>query len=143
MPNVVFHNAPSEKKLTDEEIRQMMEDVRNLSLCEKNNIFNSDEINPDHPYYSLFKIFEDVYERVARSKGKERHVQNSEERFENQQICEIPRRLNTYSGLLYQAIKKMYEIDKINFLQDKKNELLDAIAYIAATIILIDEQNGN
>lgn len=92
--------------------------------------------NTDEQYKALRSVLECAFEQASNGKGKERHADNVEY-FQNQQICEIGRRLegNLAAGPLFQAVKKIYESGRL----DKNGaiaELLGAINYIAAAIIL-------
>ena len=62
------------------------------------------------------------------------------ERFEDQQICEIGRRLkgNPAAGPLFQAVKKVYESGRLGG-EAGVRELLGAVNYISAGIILMRE----
>ena len=85
-------------------------------------------------YDVLRRTLSDAYDRAANGKGKERHA--SDEEFIQQPIFTITRALgNRPDPLLFQAVKKIYESQR---LADPAacNELLDAIVYLAAAVIL-------
>lgn len=89
-----------------------------------------------------YEKLEDVLSRAvgqaAHGKGKERHVTTVGEPFEKQKICEIARRVG-HGYLLGQAIKKAEEscvLDEPAAIR----ELLGAINYLAADVIILDEQ---
>lgn len=90
-------------------------------------------------YHLLLKVLIDAYHQASQGKGKERHACGQP--FERQIICEIGRRV----GLGYelgQAIKKAIESEvllKIKGPEAARAELLGAINYLAAAVILIDE----
>jgi hypothetical protein len=90
----------------------------------------------DKKYEKLLEIFTKAYERAAVGKGKERHANG--EAFENQLICSIPERVGIGFNL-GQALKKAYEQERINP-EQAVNELLDAINYLAAAIIVIENR---
>ena len=83
-------------------------------------------------YRSLHGVLQEALEQASEGKGKERHASDGEA-FENQPICEIARRLD--GGPLYQAVKKIYESQRLPG-EAGVRELLGAINYIGAEIIL-------
>jgi len=90
----------------------------------------------DHPYASLKRVLDEAFNQASKGKGIERHA-NEGERFENQKICEITRRV----GLGYplgQGIKKCEESQRLMG-EEGVAELLGAINYIAAAIICMRE----
>jgi hypothetical protein len=99
----------------------------------------------DNKYIRLEEILEGAYNQSASGKGKERH--SNGEAFEEQQICEIARRLKEggiIAGPLYQAVKKCYEACRLLMTKGKEAaiiELRGAIVYISAAILLIEENN--
>ena len=89
-------------------------------------------------YDSLYKVLLAAYNQASNGKGKERHQLNDDEPFENQKICEISRRLGSNDYNLGQAVKKIYESKRLP--KDRAiAELLGAINYIAAGIIILEE----
>lgn len=95
----------------------------------------------------MYKKLEDVLnralEQASLGKGKARHATEGEP-FEKQKICEIARRLSAehWQFPLYQAVKKIYEAPRLSLTPIPKGvqtELLGAIVYIAAAIILYEE----
>lgn len=91
-------------------------------------------------YKSLNDVLSEAVNQASSGKGKDRHSYSEEEPFEKQVLCEISRRLTprNFSCPLYQAVKKIYESTRLDN-EHAKHELLGAINYIAAAIILIDE----
>jgi len=90
-------------------------------------------------YNELEEVLNRALKRASKEKGTIRH-NNLNQSFLYQPICEINRRLGSTDGLLYQAVKKIYEtkvLDKTN----RVNELLDAIVYLAAAVILEEDSN--
>lgn len=77
-----------------------------------------------------------AYAQAMRGKGAERHAYGAQEPFEDQLICEMDKRLDgNGAGPLYQAVKKIYESRRLP--PDKaREELLGAINYIAAAILV-------
>ena len=95
------------------------------------------ELNPN--YNRLYKILMLALEQSSGGKGKERHANN--EPFEEQKICEISRRLGSNDYNLGQAVKKIYESKRLPK-ERAIAELLGAIYYIAAGIIILEESDG-
>lgn len=97
-------------------------------------------IDEKHPYYELAKVFNDAFIQASYGKGSERHSYSVTENYKDQLICEMDRRLDGNAcGPRYQAVKKIYESARMNP-QKAVHELLGAINYIAAAIILLKEQ---
>ena len=92
------------------------------------------------PYKMLLEVFNKAYEQAAKGKGKERHVTVENESFEDQQICEIARRVGV-GGPAYQAVKKIYEALSLSK-EAAKKEILGAINYLAGMYIIIDEKRN-
>ena len=88
-------------------------------------------------YDSLEKVLAEALHQASMGKGAARHAKEGEP-FEKQPICEMARRLGV-GGPLYQAVKKIYESER---LQGERGiaELLGAINYIAAAIIVWREK---
>lgn len=97
-------------------------------------------VSDDHPYFSLACVFEAAFNQASAGKGKERHAYSNEEAYENQVLCEIDRRLHCCGdGPRYQAVKKIYESARLD--PDRAiKELLGAINYIAAAIIILKDK---
>jgi hypothetical protein len=91
----------------------------------------------DENYSELKRVLNMALEQAANGKGKERHATN--EAFENQKICTINRQIGSNHGLLYQATKKVIESSRLSN-ERAVAELLGAINYCAAAIILLEEQ---
>ncbi len=91
-------------------------------------------------YEGLLDVLNDAMAQAASGKGRERHVQGEED-FTKQQIVEIGKRLqgNPAAGPLFQAVKKIYESGGLS--ADRAiNELLGAINYIAAAVLIRREE---
>lgn len=98
---------------------------------------------PISAYYArLTKVYEDATIQAALGKGKERHAVAGEN-YEDQQACEIARRLrhSPIAGVLFQAVKKTYESSRLS-IPAAKAELLGAMNYLAAGVILIEEMEA-
>ena len=98
------------------------------------------EIRDD--YGILRKHLMEAYNQASEGKGKTRHVNNGQT-FEQQDICEIGRRLGSYDFELGQAVKKILEAKRIHKLHGPaaaKAELHGAMNYLAGACVLIDEQ---
>ena len=91
------------------------------------------------PFYQLRNVFIQA-EAHARGKGVERHALSPNQPFHEQPICANARILGL-GGPLYQAMKKIQESQQLSrFPGRAKAELLGAINYIAAAVIVLDEQ---
>lgn len=86
-------------------------------------------------YKTLGDVLISAYNQASKGKGKERH--SSGEEFEDQLICYLERRGHTFDT--GQACKK---IDESLRLSPNRaiHELLGAINYIAARIIVLQDQ---
>lgn len=110
-----------------------------LDLINKNKLlrYAFDYNKTDPNYEELARVLNTAYQQAANGKGKERHAEG--EPFEEQIICEVARRV----GLGYtsgQAVKKIYESKRLP--KDAAiAELLGAINYIAANIIVLEEES--
>lgn len=90
----------------------------------------------EREYESLQGVLMEALYQAQSGKGKERHA-NDGEPFEDQQICEIARRVGVGFDL-GQAVKKIYESQRL----DKDRgvaELLGAINFLAAAVIVMRE----
>ena len=96
-------------------------------------------VNTELLYGRLKSVQRRAYEQASAGKGKERHA-TAGEAFEDQQICEISRRLKGHAagGPLFQVVKKSYESGRLPK-QRAIAELLGAMNYLAAAIIIMDE----
>ena len=96
-------------------------------------------INVPGEYISLGLVLQSALEQASKGKGKERHASEGEA-YEDQIICEVARRV----GLGYplgQAVKKIYEAQRLGGDRGKA-ELLGAINYLAAAVIVMKEAGG-
>jgi hypothetical protein len=87
-------------------------------------------------YNKLERVLTRAKGQASEGKGKQRHAKEGEP-FEKQKICEITRRV----GIGYplgQAIKKTIESKRLPRGADVE-ELLGAINYLAAAIIILEE----
>lgn len=94
-------------------------------------------------YKLLHKHLLGAWKQATIGKGKDRHANNGQP-YENQDICELNRRLGSYDGCLYQAMKKCVESKRIHTQISKDaaiQELYGAINYLCAACILIDESS--
>ena len=93
-------------------------------------------LKPTGDYAKLELVLDRALAQASGGKGKERHAVEGEP-FERQQICEITRRLG-HGFSRGQAVKKIYEAQRLP--QDRAvAELLGAINYIVASIIVLEE----
>lgn len=92
-------------------------------------------------YAAVKRILNEALVQTSEGKGKERHAIDGQ-CFEDQLICDINRRLKSFDGNLYQAIKKTYESKRLYHNRGPefaKKELLGAIIYCVSAIVLIEE----
>lgn len=89
----------------------------------------------DHPYAPLMKILLRAHGQAANGKGKERHSNGLD--FMNQPIITDGR--NLPDGLVFQARKKLLEASKCVDTGRAVTDLLGAIVYTAAYIIVREE----
>ncbi|MBR4422624.1 MAG: hypothetical protein IKS68_00215 [Mailhella sp.] len=90
-------------------------------------------------YEILCEVLGEAVEQASKGKGKERHARDGEA-YESQIICEVARRV----GLGYplgQACKKIYESQRLDP-ERGIAELLGAINYLAAAVIVMQEEVG-
>lgn len=88
-------------------------------------------------YEALGEVFKAAIDQAAEGKGKERHADG--EPFEAQKICRISRTV----GIGYplgQAIKKTEESLRLG--ERGPEELLGAINYLAAAVVIAIEESG-
>jgi hypothetical protein len=88
-------------------------------------------------YSQLKRVLNMALDQAAVGKGKERHA--NEEAFENQKICTLSRQIGSNHGLLFQATKKVIESARLPA-NMAISELLGAMNYCAAAVILLEEQ---
>lgn len=101
---------------------------------------NADIDRVRQQYKSLSDVLVSAYDQASGGKGKERHANNNP--FEDQPICEICRTQKSIDFATGQAIKKCYEVTNLPTTEAKVRELLGAINYIAAAIIVLREENN-
>lgn len=89
-------------------------------------------------YDSLVSVLQRALEHASVGKGQERHAEVGEA-FEEQKICQINRWLGGPHGALFQAVKKTLEAQRLTG-KASVHELLGAINYLAAAVILIEEK---
>jgi hypothetical protein len=97
----------------------------------------------DHPLYrDLQRVLDDAFEQAASGKGKERHANGKP--FTEQPIMEIARMVGL-PGHLFQICKKVQEAGGMasrGTREAAKRELLGAIVYCAAAVLLLEEQEN-
>lgn len=91
----------------------------------------------DSLYADLNDVLLMAFSQAAKGKGAERHARVGES-FKDQPICTITRQLGI-AFPLGQAVKKIYETGHLFNEQDKIAELLGAINYLAAAVIVLRE----
>lgn len=95
-------------------------------------------------YAPLILVLKNALFQAALGKGAERHAQDGEV-FLQQPICELSFRFGT-GFALGQAAKKIFESFNLTSPQHRVHELLGAINYIAAAIVVensVNEENGD
>lgn len=93
-------------------------------------------------YSELAAVLQEALDQAQSGKGKERHAGEGET-FLEQPIMEISRRVGP-GGPAFQAIKKIQEAlgsFRGGFFQRGKADLLGAIVYTAALLLLEDEKH--
>lgn len=91
-------------------------------------------------YQILEQVLHRAYDQAANGKGKERHA--CDRPFEEQPMQTISQLLGSHTGLLYQAMKKIQESQRMD--KDAAvRELLGAINYIAGAVIFIEGKKEN
>lgn len=90
-------------------------------------------------YATLIATFNLALEQASKGKGHQRHDDGSN--FESQLICDITRRLSgsPVAFSLGQAVKKIYETVNLSAPDKQIHELLGALNYLAAAIIVLQE----
>ncbi|MBM7454525.1 hypothetical protein HNR62_000354 [Oceanisphaera litoralis] len=90
-------------------------------------------------YESLANVLNKAYLQAATGKGKERHAVDRP--FDQQPMQVISDLVGSADGLIYQAIKKAQESQRLPEGRDVA-ELLGAIVYLAGAIIYKEKQRG-
>lgn len=89
----------------------------------------------DASYDILSQVLTRAYYRASKGKGKVRHANGKP--FLEQPVFTITEALGGRPDpLLFQAVKKIYESQRLVDCEASVNELLDAIVYVAAAVIL-------
>lgn len=86
-------------------------------------------------YHSLTNVLARAYEQAAKGKGAVRHADGRP--FTEQPMQTISELLGTHEGLLYQAMKKIQESNRMQP-DAAVHELLGAINYLAGAIIFLE-----
>jgi hypothetical protein len=95
-------------------------------------------------YERLLAVLESAYAQASSGKGKERHA--SGEPFEDQRICAVNRSLGSIDGAVFQVEKKAHEAARFyraGKYKEAVHDLLGAINYAAAAVILCEDGGGN
>ena len=90
-------------------------------------------------YASLYDVLSRAYQQASSGKGNERHGQALP--FEQQPMQSISGLLGTHGGLLYQAVKKVQESQRLPH-DAAVFELLGAINYLAGAVIYLEQNKG-
>ena len=86
-------------------------------------------------YESLAAVLQRAYDQAASGKGAERHACSRP--FTEQPMQSISDLLGSHTGLLYQAMKKIQESERMD-IDAAIRELLGAINYVAGAIIFLE-----
>mgnify|MGYP005851829383 CR=1 FL=1 len=90
------------------------------------------------PYAKLDDVLTRAYNQSANGKGKERHVKSGSQKFEDQPICTLQRIYG--EGYAYGQVGKKME-ESMRLPKDRAvAELLGAIVYLSAAIVVREEQ---
>lgn len=87
-------------------------------------------------YESLASVLDEALEQAQTGKGVERHACEGEA-FEDQQIVQLGEWMGSTHYEIGQACKKAIESTRMSAWR-ARNELLGAINYLAAAVVLID-----
>lgn len=88
-------------------------------------------------YEALAIALQNAYFRAATGKGRTRHGAHGID-FDKQEICQELRNFKTIAPAAFQARKKIKESFRLPR-EEQINELLDAIVYCAAAVIVLKE----
>lgn len=92
----------------------------------------------DDGYAELRRVLDEAVEQASAGKGKERHATEGEA-FEEQQIVVLNRWIGSNHGDIFQACKKAIESTRLSK-DAAKRELLGAINYLAAAVIILERE---
>ncbi len=92
-------------------------------------------------YQSLAEVLDEALDQAQAGKGKERHVVSGEA-FEDQKIILLNLMIGSNHGDIFQALKKSIESVRLPY-ERARAELLGAINYLAAAVIVLDERHRN
>lgn len=90
-------------------------------------------------YQELARILDEALQQAQSGKGHERHGAGHGS-FEDQRIVQINEQLGSNHGALYQACKKAQESAGLPY-ERGRVDLLGAINYIAAAVLILDRKN--
>lgn len=101
---------------------------------------SSAKVSAEDPAYAKLRhVLGDAYDQAAVGKGRDRHVKREDQPFEDQPICSLQRIYG--SGYAFgQVGKKMEESMRMDT-KAAVAELYGAIIYIAAAIIVLEEDD--
>ena len=132
-----IENAEYIKRI-EKENKKLLEENTEIKLNWVNYDKSRFEILTQNDKYSeLNRVFTMALSQASDGKGKERHA--NDESFENQKICELNRFIGSNHGLIYQACKKSIESNRLPK-ERAISEILGAINYLAAAVILKEEE---
>lgn len=91
-------------------------------------------------YESLAAVLNDAIEQAKAGKGMARHACRGE-RYEDQQIVQFGEWMGSTHFAIGQACKKSIESTRLPY-ERARAELLGAINYLAAAVIVLDRRSG-
>ena len=116
------------------DINSVLDDRQRLECLLSDNA-NAVELNTK--YDSLYKVLLSAYNQASNGKGKERHA--NDEDFKEQKIVTLNKQIGSNHGAIFQACKKAQESARLP--HDRAiAELLGAINYLAAAVIILQEE---
>lgn len=138
-----MENNMENNKYCSEELNHDLEESKIFQdgYSTSSKISTDENTDMNNPYESLKEVFQQAYNQASSGKGKERHSYGDNEPYEKQLICSISRRLQNplIAGPCFQVCKKTLEAGRLD--PDAAiRELLGAINYAAAAIILLQEE---
>jgi len=115
--------------------------IKCSKICESSNCALKEDCelitdNTVDNYSELRRILNLAYEQASAGKGKERHA--NDEPFQKQKIVTLNKQIGSNHGAIFQACKKAQESARLP--KDRAiAELLGAINYLAAAVIILEE----
>lgn len=96
-----------------------------------------EEVKAEVDYQALREVLDSAFNQAAFGKGKARHANYRP--FDEQPIIMLQRLQDTNAGVLFQAMKKILESERLPY-EAAVKELLGAIVYTAAAVQFLMEK---